>query len=311
MKKFYLFLFVGFFAQSGWSQDLADFCFCDTSEMPESLLINAAGEDALDINPKVKSDGDGLYIEEHGENFNLQLPLEMFKDQESLSLVFDFHRNEEHVEFFKVGDFRLFMFRGKMNLRYFIKTLDGDTLTISADDIPQIDMGQRVEVAFVYRKFPGAATVLLDGEPVWTTPPSGMVKGGKLVWPEDEEYFYVATEMDGAASVQPSLYSFKAWSYDNLNALSLDDHALSAGISLFPNPVQDQLQLKLDLDNTFQPDKLDLMNISGHSLKSMQIQQLSQKHWKVNLADLPDGMYILKLSDQQRTIMKKFVKQAP
>lgn len=87
---------------------------------------------------------------------------------------------------------------------------------------------------------------------------------------------------------------------NNSATLSIDEHLLDDKIGIYPNPVQDVLNIKLD--NSSNLEQVSIFDISGREI-------ISSKQSEINVSHLYAGIYIVKLVDvdgAQGT--KKFVK---
>jgi hypothetical protein len=72
---------------------------------------------------------------------------------------------------------------------------------------------------------------------------------------------------------------------------------------LYPNPAQDQLKLELVGDNIY------FRNISVHNVVGQKVIDLKTQKTvteKINLSQLPAGMYILKAETDKGMVMRKF-----
>lgn len=74
-------------------------------------------------------------------------------------------------------------------------------------------------------------------------------------------------------------------------------------ILIYPNPATDQLSISIsDYSNT----TIEIFNILGQWCHT---QILQSDKSEINIANLPSGLYLLKINNQTRTDLKKFIKK--
>jgi len=76
------------------------------------------------------------------------------------------------------------------------------------------------------------------------------------------------------------------------------------GISLFPNPAKDVLTLSLDFDSS--ELTLEIYSINGALITSSEYSSQSARDIKLDVSELANGMYVLGVKNQNKTIFKKF-----
>jgi PKD repeat protein len=88
------------------------------------------------------------------------------------------------------------------------------------------------------------------------------------------------------------------------NITSVDENTLENALSLYPNPVEDQLNLEIgSLSNDLE---LRLIDLSGKTLREF---QLTTGRQSIDLSDLNDGLYLLQFNTGNETVTKKILKQ--
>ena len=226
---FFIFLLWGLVTNIGYGQTLADFTFDDTSDLPASLKKNAAGSDALSINPNARSDGEGVYTikdpnaPDRDQNIDLEIAEDLLNHTESIYLEFDFRSQENFAWLINSGySFGLDLFRfGHANyadrpeqrgfhLRYATKA-DPSTLITSGYVGTPLELGERAVIGFWYDKDSGTAYIYKNGEEIWKTPDPQKTPGFGLHWQTAKGVFTVGANMDGSGSTTPSLYRFRAF----------------------------------------------------------------------------------------------------
>ncbi|MEP7128205.1 MAG: T9SS type A sorting domain-containing protein, partial [Chitinophagales bacterium] len=81
----------------------------------------------------------------------------------------------------------------------------------------------------------------------------------------------------------------------------LDENALTGfGVSIFPNPVSDELNIKLPSSEDFE---IEIINATGQKIRSEQNQN------SIDVSMLAGGVYFIKIYTAGSTVIEKFVKQ--
>ena len=80
--------------------------------------------------------------------------------------------------------------------------------------------------------------------------------------------------------------------------------------SISPNPVQDFLTLKLSLENLNEKNiQLSLVDANGREVKQLNIENIAEGNALLNLTDLDQGVYFLKIYSQKKLLeVKKLIK---
>jgi carboxyl-terminal processing protease len=85
--------------------------------------------------------------------------------------------------------------------------------------------------------------------------------------------------------------------------VSLSDYSIKSGINIFPNPAMDAINI---LSPSIRNGEIFIYDIDGRLLLS---QLLFQKITKINISNLSEGMYIIKVYSEKGVAIKKFVKE--
>lgn len=85
--------------------------------------------------------------------------------------------------------------------------------------------------------------------------------------------------------------------------LSTNDFDSNSSFNLYPNPVNKEVEIQL---NNLNEAKLEVLDVNGRVLK-LQVLNLSEN--KVDVSQLPAGIYLFKISSAQGVATKKVVKQ--
>ncbi|MEL6812663.1 MAG: DUF1028 domain-containing protein [Bacteroidota bacterium] len=93
--------------------------------------------------------------------------------------------------------------------------------------------------------------------------------------------------------------------YDNF--LATDDNLLRSKLNLFPNPASDELTLQMDA--SVQLETVSIFDINGKKVSAdvgFEAQTLQQK---LDISQLPNGLYFLKVTTLEGDVAIKFVKE--
>lgn len=88
----------------------------------------------------------------------------------------------------------------------------------------------------------------------------------------------------------------------DLPTLGTKDFDLQDSFKLYPNPVKDFITIEM---NTSNGAKLDVFDVTGNLLISKELKTTSTK---LNISNLPVGIYLFKISNDTGTAMKKVIK---
>ena len=88
----------------------------------------------------------------------------------------------------------------------------------------------------------------------------------------------------------------------NCGTVGIDDVSSANGLSVYPNPVTNQLFI--DLDNQ-EVTSIHIIDYSGRVVKSI----TNSNTKSIDVSDLPQGIYILKVSNKSGVLTNRFIKQ--
>lgn len=100
-------------------------------------------------------------------------------------------------------------------------------------------------------------------------------------------------------------YGFGESTYISTISLSTNDY-LKSNVSLFPNPVTNQLNIKLSKSNDL-PDTYEIFNLLGQSLSKKRIDRFSDL--TIETSSLSQGMYVIKVSKDGGELTLPFIKK--
>jgi len=89
---------------------------------------------------------------------------------------------------------------------------------------------------------------------------------------------------------------------ENCNYLAIDDFDLENAISIYPNPVKDRFTIQKD--DVFTIDNIMIYNTLGKT-----VYQSSSTNNDVDISDLSNGIYLVKIESNTNSIIKKIIVQ--
>lgn len=87
-------------------------------------------------------------------------------------------------------------------------------------------------------------------------------------------------------------------------ASGIDEYLTEGDITIYPNPVADNLTISFDSDK-FQVSRISVYDINGKFVKS---QKIGDNNISMNVSELSAGTYFIRLSDGKHTFTTKFIK---
>lgn len=147
----------------------------------------------------------------------------------------------------------------------------------------------------------GSATNVTNGassnSPLSVTVPTTAALGTTLMR-VTTKYSSAATPCENSHDAEVEDYTVNV-----MPSLSVDDYFLNS-ISIYPNPVNDRLTIKLS--NNQLPDGFRIYNMLGQVIKEAVVNDLSDL--EVNTSELSNGMYFVKISKDNSTKTLPFIK---
>jgi hypothetical protein len=109
---------------------------------------------------------------------------------------------------------------------------------------------------------------------------------------------YAVVITDAACGVSDTSICF------DINSLSIDQLNPSLDVTLFPNPVKDNLTVTMGI--SYSNIKLEIYSITGQLVKTVNVSNRTE--FKVNISDLSIGMYLVKLNAEGKVHTSKILK---
>lgn len=88
----------------------------------------------------------------------------------------------------------------------------------------------------------------------------------------------------------------------DMAVLGTKDFDIQDSFKLYPNPVKDFITIEM---NTLNDAKLDVFDVTGNVVISKELKTISTK---LNISNLPAGVYLFRISNDTGTVMKKVIK---
>ncbi len=88
--------------------------------------------------------------------------------------------------------------------------------------------------------------------------------------------------------------------------ISATRDVLTQELQFYPNPVSQKLSYSTEMQ-VLQGIKVDISDSMGHSVFT---EKINQHYSEVDVSDLPDGIYFLRLSNGSKVVQKKFIKSS-
>jgi hypothetical protein len=122
----------------------------------------------------------------------------------------------------------------------------------------------------------------------YTVDSTGIGYGGK---------FIAVNITDNGCSIEDStLVLFK-------NCVGIDNAIINASLRVYPNPVT--YYLYIDNQSNININHIEIIRVDGQLVRTI----ADYKTTKINVSDLSKGIYYLRIQSEQKTIVKKFVKE--
>jgi hypothetical protein len=80
-------------------------------------------------------------------------------------------------------------------------------------------------------------------------------------------------------------------------------------VSVFPNPVSDQVNVELNLENLSSDVKITLIDMRGSVLQTLSFSDVQNEVYEINTSELPAGSYLLNIHTDEGQSFQKFVKK--
>jgi len=119
---------------------------------------------------------------------------------------------------------------------------------------------------------------------------------------QNPTHTYVA---NGNYSVELIVYSADTCFTDteiqniNIGTTGIDKATNNKKINIYPNPANSFIEIKTDLDYS----SVSIMDVTGKAIKQLDSQT------KIDISDLTNGIYFIKITGKENTVIRKFVKE--
>jgi PKD repeat protein len=157
--------------------------------------------------------------------------------------------------------------------------------------------------------FPSPQGILQNGDTLFAN--QGAVSyqwfhDGNLI-PGATGYYYIATESGNfnVVATDNNGCEVEAVIFDVIARIPVMNEG---SMFTYPNPVRNELELVLPDGYSGMPE-IKIMDITGIEVRRLLTNPTVSDRWKVDVSDLPAGVYVLNLQDNKHQLITKFVKQ--
>jgi hypothetical protein len=91
--------------------------------------------------------------------------------------------------------------------------------------------------------------------------------------------------------------------------VSVDEQTLRSGVSIFPNPFKDVVNVRFELATAAENLNIRVVNSIGQTVYSQRLGQIMAENVEINMKDLPAGAYMIQIIDGEAQVVKTVVKQ--
>jgi hypothetical protein len=182
-----------------------------------------------------------------------------------------------------------------------------------------------VHIAGSFQGWDPAATPLTDnGDGTWsytTSLPAGTEVQYKFIngnaWGADEMNITAECGVDGGSGsfnrllevggedVETPFYCFDFCVTCDL--VAIDETALDAGVSIFPNPAEETLHIRFDLAETTENLNVRIFNTLGQAVYEKYLGRLQTETLQVDIRPLPAGVYLVQVADNKTRLTRTIV----
>jgi hypothetical protein len=128
---------------------------------------------------------------------------------------------------------------------------------------------------------------------------NGLIQGAtdSAFTPALNGYYYDIVTQNGCPSeISDTIY----YKYTGINNLNNEQY-----LKIYPNPVTNELMIETS-DNSLY--NINLINIVGQSIYT--IYDLRFTNYKIDMSNLPNGVYLIKVFNEKESLVKKIIKQS-
>ncbi|WP_159022311.1 T9SS type A sorting domain-containing protein [Formosa sp. L2A11] len=130
--------------------------------------------------------------------------------------------------------------------------------------------------------------------------------GGNGICCSNGEGYYTLSTSEGTVIYTGGEFTDEDRINISTKTLSVSDEEYSENIKLYPNPVEDNLNIKFS-NATELPTQYQIYNILGQLVKQEKINTATDL--KINASELQSGMYFIKLTNSANSVSLRFIKE--
>lgn len=94
----------------------------------------------------------------------------------------------------------------------------------------------------------------------------------------------------------------------NIETLSIDEETLKDVITVYPNPTENCLNIKLPSDFSTQDVKITIYDVNGRTMESYST-SIENSEVVIDVGKLSNGVYLLHLKSEEKSWSKLFIKK--
>jgi hypothetical protein len=91
--------------------------------------------------------------------------------------------------------------------------------------------------------------------------------------------------------------------------VSVDEQTLRSGVSIFPNPFKDVVNVRFELATAAENLNIRVVNSIGQTVYTKRLGQIMAENVEIDMKDLPAGAYLVQIIDGEAQVVKTVVKQ--
>lgn len=120
--------------------------------------------------------------------------------------------------------------------------------------------------------------------------------------------FWNTNQIGTNAELTPVIFAPRIRMHINEEIVSVNNQlAVENKVNIFPNPVQEELNLELDFVETFEDVAIKINDISGKEIKIINLNNIDQQVFQINTNNFDNGTYTLQVITPKGMRTKRFV----
>ncbi len=125
---------------------------------------------------------------------------------------------------------------------------------------------------------------------------------------EKSSYNITISSNDGDGRIIEKIFTITITDEDE-QVTSVETKDLQSPISVYPNPVTNKLNIKIEQYLTGGEINISVINVLGETIREHTFSYKGVNTFKVNVSDLAEGLYLLQISNDKQRTFKQFIKR--